>query len=246
MGAKYKNVKPLIGIMTQPCHECPGRSYIAAGFVKWIESAGARAVPIRFYSSDDELKRLFKSINGLVFPGGLTWLWLDAPYVIAARKLFNMAVQANKRGDIFPIHGTCLGFQLLHILASNVSRNVLLVDTDSVSHASTLDWAPGADRSRLFGGLSPDIFEKIPDPNYNLTLENHMYGMPPFMYKRFPDLAEWYTITSTTKDRNGTVYVSSMEGKKYPFTGTQWHPEKPPYEFGIRKSSSVSLSLHLF
>ena len=32
------------------------------------------------------------------------------------------------------IHGTCLGFQLLHILASNVSRNDLLVDTDSVAH----------------------------------------------------------------------------------------------------------------
>lgn len=31
----------------QACHYCPGRSYVAAGFVKWIEAAGARAVPIR-------------------------------------------------------------------------------------------------------------------------------------------------------------------------------------------------------
>ncbi len=23
-GATYKNIKPLIGIMTQPCHDCPG------------------------------------------------------------------------------------------------------------------------------------------------------------------------------------------------------------------------------
>lgn len=37
------------------------------------------------------------------------------------------AVAANDAGDVFPIHGTCLGFQLLHILASNVSRNDLLV-----------------------------------------------------------------------------------------------------------------------
>ena len=40
--------------------------------------------------------------------GGLTWLWLDAPYVIAARKLFNMAVEANKKGDVFPV-GSCYG-----------------------------------------------------------------------------------------------------------------------------------------
>ncbi len=54
--------------LPQPCHGCPGKSYVAAGFVKWIEAAGARAVPIRFYASDDELARLFKSINGLIFP----------------------------------------------------------------------------------------------------------------------------------------------------------------------------------
>ena len=33
--------------LLQACHYCPGRSYVAAGFVKWIEAAGARAVPIR-------------------------------------------------------------------------------------------------------------------------------------------------------------------------------------------------------
>lgn len=58
------------------------------------------------------------------------------------------------------IHGTCLGFQLLHILASNVSRNVLLVDTDSVSHAATLDWAPGAEKSHMFKNM--DVSDQGP------------------------------------------------------------------------------------
>ncbi len=51
------------------------------------------------------------------------------------------------------IWGTCLGFQLLHLLPSNISRNVLLVDTDSVSHATTLDWSDYASKSRMFGNL---------------------------------------------------------------------------------------------
>ncbi|PNH12468.1 Gamma-glutamyl hydrolase, partial [Tetrabaena socialis] len=102
----YKNTKPLIGILTQPCHDCPGKSYIAAANVKWVESAGGRVVPVRFYASDAELHRLFKSLNGLVFPGGLTWLWLDSPYVIAARKLFNWAVEANDAGHVFPVRRT--------------------------------------------------------------------------------------------------------------------------------------------
>jgi gamma-glutamyl hydrolase len=33
----------------------------------------------------------------------LTWLWLDSPYVIAARKLFNWALEANNAGDPFPV-----------------------------------------------------------------------------------------------------------------------------------------------
>jgi hypothetical protein len=39
----------------------------------------------------------------LVLQGGLTWLWLDAPYVITARKLFNWALEANNKGDVFPV-----------------------------------------------------------------------------------------------------------------------------------------------
>lgn len=38
-----------------------------------------------------------------VLQGGLTWLWLDAPYVITARKLFNWAVESNNKGDVFPV-----------------------------------------------------------------------------------------------------------------------------------------------
>eukprot|EP00983_Pelagomonas_calceolata_P123293 1160992-Pelagomonas_calceolata.AAC.6 len=44
------------------------KSYIAAAFVKWVEAAGGRPVPIRFYNSEAELYRLFKQLNGLVFP----------------------------------------------------------------------------------------------------------------------------------------------------------------------------------
>ncbi|GFH25699.1 folate gamma-glutamyl hydrolase [Haematococcus lacustris] len=232
-----KNKKPLIGILTQPCHTCPGKSYIAAGFVKWIEAAGGRAVPIRFYASDEELYRIFKSVNGLVFPGGLTWLWLDAPYVITARKLFNWAVQANDAGDVFPIHGTCLGFQLLHILASNISRNVLLVDTDSVAHPTTLKfWGnDAADNSRMFASMPVHLRDALESPEQNIVLQNHMYGMPPAMYTKHPVLASWYNIISTSMDRNGT--------------GTQWHPEKPPSEFGMlevpHSIEAISVSQHL-
>ncbi len=74
----------------------------------------------------------------------------------------------------------------------------------------------------MYDILSPckaDLVDKVSDPSLNLAMENHEYGLPPGFYWRFPILAEWYTILSTSKDRNGTEYVSSMEGKKLPFFG---------------------------
>ncbi|KAG7251842.1 hypothetical protein CRUP_000628, partial [Coryphaenoides rupestris] len=47
-----------------------GSSYIAACYVKYVESAGARVVPIRINLSDEEYVRIFNSINGLLLPGG--------------------------------------------------------------------------------------------------------------------------------------------------------------------------------
>lgn len=247
--APSKTNQPLIGILAQACHYCPGRSYVAAGFVKWIEAAGARAVPIRFYNSEEELHRVFKSVNGLIFPGGLTDLWMDSPYVVAARKLWQWAKEANDNGDVFPIHGTCLGFQLLHILEANVSFTELLVDTDSVAHASTLDFTEAATDSSMFGGMGKGLVSKLADPALNISMENHMFGLPPAHYDRWPALRQHFHMLTTSKDRNGVEYVSTAEHKEYPFFATQWHPEKPPFEFGMKEIphtlDAILVSQHL-
>lgn len=47
--------------------------------------AGGRAVPIRYYDNDKELRRIFDAINGMVWPGGLTWLYQARPAALAHR-----------------------------------------------------------------------------------------------------------------------------------------------------------------
>lgn len=247
--ATVKTTRPTIGILAQRCHDCPGRSYIAAGFSKWIEAAGARAVPIRFYSSEAELKRLFDSVNGIIFPGGLTDLYMDDPYVVAARKLWTWAKASNDAGNPFPIWGTCLGFQLLHILESNVSFTELLVDTDSVAQAGTLELTEEAASSYMFGSMDKDLLEKLGDDEKNIVLQNHMFGLPPDHYDKWPVLRESFKMLTTSVDRQGVSYVSSAEHKQYPFFATQWHPEKPPYEFGLKAVphtlDAIRVSQHL-
>jgi hypothetical protein len=46
--------------------------------------------------------------------------------------------------------------------------------------------------------VQASLKKALESPDYNIVLQNHMYGMPPEMYKKYPVLDEWYRITSTS------------------------------------------------
>ncbi|XP_071192908.1 gamma-glutamyl hydrolase-like isoform X2 [Salvelinus alpinus] len=56
-----------------------GSCYIAASYVKYLGSAGARVVPIRINRTDEEYEKIFNSINGP------TMRLITSPYVARAR-----------------------------------------------------------------------------------------------------------------------------------------------------------------
>ncbi len=65
------------------------------------------------------------------------------------------------------------------------------------------------------------MVEKLGSSDYNISIENHMYGVLPEFHDKWPVLKDFYTILTTTKDRNGTEYISTIEAKNYPFFGEQ-------------------------
>ncbi|XP_006818029.2 gamma-glutamyl hydrolase-like [Saccoglossus kowalevskii] len=59
--------KPIIGVLSQKTDEEKafyGNTYIAASYVKFLESSGARVVPILVNQSNSYYQHLFNSING--------------------------------------------------------------------------------------------------------------------------------------------------------------------------------------
>jgi gamma-glutamyl hydrolase len=68
------NDQPVIGIMNLPSEyeEYPSNqyAYMAASYVKFIESSGARVVPIPFEATNSTLEKIFTSINGILITGG--------------------------------------------------------------------------------------------------------------------------------------------------------------------------------
>ena len=75
--AKAINYRPIVGILSQelssslePWYGENYTSYIGAAYVKYIEQAGARVVPVLINQTDEYYDTIFKSTNGLLIPGG--------------------------------------------------------------------------------------------------------------------------------------------------------------------------------
>ena len=72
------NVRPIIGILAQefsvPLEKWYGdnyTSYIGSSYIKYIEAAGARVVPVLINQPMEYYQTIFTSTNGLLLPGGV-------------------------------------------------------------------------------------------------------------------------------------------------------------------------------
>eukprot|EP01095_Lingulamoeba_sp_RSL-Kostka_P017427 TRINITY_DN9030_c0_g1_i1.p1 TRINITY_DN9030_c0_g1~~TRINITY_DN9030_c0_g1_i1.p1 ORF type:complete len:315 (+),score=108.40 TRINITY_DN9030_c0_g1_i1:57-1001(+) len=234
------NERPIIGILTQ---ESPpdltqfGNSYIPASYVKYVESGGARVVPVHYNSSTEELTDVFGKINGILYPGGDANTDPGTPLYKAGKLFYDLAIQSFDKGDHFVVFGHCQGMELLtkittqdpNILGSVIAENITI----------PLNFTQYAPTSRLFGNAPSEvynIFEKQP-----VTLNNHEWGLYPSTYENNKDLNQFYSPISWNNDINGVSFISTFESKKYPVYGTQWHPEKPQFEWNPTENINHSI-----
>lgn len=59
----------------------------------------------------------------------------------------------------------------------------------------------------------------------NVTVNGHNYGVSPEKFKQDPGIAAFWDMLTINEAQDGKLFVSSMEAKKYPFFGVQFHPE---------------------
>ena len=74
---------PVIGVLTIPSnvpgHQPGNYSMIPASYLKHIESAGARVVPIPYDASPENITFLLNQVNGVLFIGGAPALTEEDP-----------------------------------------------------------------------------------------------------------------------------------------------------------------------
>eukprot|EP01086_Lenisia_limosa_P016259 TRINITY_DN591_c0_g9_i1.p1 TRINITY_DN591_c0_g9~~TRINITY_DN591_c0_g9_i1.p1 ORF type:complete len:318 (+),score=88.63 TRINITY_DN591_c0_g9_i1:83-1036(+) len=235
-----RNEQPIIGIFTEHLNSddfSPYTEYIAASYVRWVEQAGGRVVPIPLHSTEEELDRFFESVNGLLFPGGGEDLKFNSTrrlrnaFTESERYVFHKAMKINEMGTVFPIWGTCLGFESMMMLASNDDR---ILDLSGPFNAWNLRYPLhfqiDPQMTKMFSNASSQMISNL--ENKRLTSNYHHYGVAPSVWNSYPAASQWNVI-STNKDEDGKDFISSVENKLHPFFATQWHPEKPQFEFAV-------------
>lgn len=102
------------------------------------------------------------------------------------------------------------------------SRNTsILQDFDAEDYAQPLYPTEKAENSKFFSYLPPQVVHNLYSKPY--AMQNHAHGLSFQSFKENPALGDMFDVLTLSIDRQEAVYVSTMEAKKYPITGTQWY-----------------------
>lgn len=232
------NDRPIIGILTQEIDynlnkKYPNQyhSYIASSYVKFVEGAGARPVPIWIGQNESYYEDILNKVNGVLWPGGATYFFWKEGYADAGAAIYRITKKINDRGEYFPILGICLGFELLTYVAANCVEH--RTACSSKNQPLPLEFTDKFREANLFKQASLDILKILDEEN--VTANYHQYCVTKEDLRRV-NLTDEFRVLSLNHDKQGLEFISTLEHKRYPFYGVQFHPEKNLYEWVTGKN----------
>ncbi|KAK5579238.1 hypothetical protein RB653_008918 [Dictyostelium firmibasis] len=236
------NNTPIIGILTQPIPSSfsvkYGDNYLMASYVKYIESAGARVIPIIYNQDNESLKNIFKQINGILLPGGDVDFEKETLYVKTLGMIWDYVLEVNKNGDYFPLWGTCLGLE--EIVSLQAETFDVLTDFNAENYSIPLNFTNNAFESKILKDCPSNIIQSLSfDP---ITMNNHHFGLSPNTFSSYPSLYQFFDVLAFNNDKSGNEFISLMESKEFPIYAIIWHPEKSQYSWYYEDATDHSFN----
>lgn len=196
-------------------------SYMMAAYVKYMQIAGARVVPLIWNEPEEVTLEKLSHLNGVLFPGG------DGDYVEYGRKIMDQIIAYNDNGVFYPAFGICLGFENMAIWAAD--RGVDILETYN-AHAISLklEFVTDPSTSSMWSDMGSNAYNFEKEA---MTLNSHSWGINPDSFVTDAGFGNFYRLTSVTYEPGNTPadarpFTATMEAINYPFFGTQFHPEK--------------------
>jgi len=221
----------LIGVLTVPVNVTQlvedkdfleYSSFVADSHIQWFE--GVSHVLIPYTLPHSEIKKYLEHISILYIPGGRLGNYNEKQFVDSVRFLVKEIKKINEQGTYLPIWAICLGFQtMLQVDNQKLKHNVLLDKFDSrLGYLTNLNHINDSKMKRFFKPTEITQLETNID-----KLHNHGLGITRKKLVE-AELHHDYNIVHMNVDRNGRPFISTIEHKRFPFYGFQWHPEKSP------------------
>ncbi|CAI9088839.1 OLC1v1023282C1 [Oldenlandia corymbosa var. corymbosa] len=181
------NYRPVIGILSHPGDGASGRlsndtnaSYIAASYVKFVESAGARVIPLIYNEPPQLLEKKLNLVNGVLFTGGWAKTGL---YFSTVQTVFKKVLEKNDAGDHFPVIAICLGFELLTMIISQ--NQSILEQFSAADQAATLQFIANTNlNGTVFQRFPPDLLQKLSTDC--IVMQNHHVYVSTVMGQHYP------------------------------------------------------------
>ena len=220
--------KPVIGMygLVEPIsdYEKYTKEAIDGGFVRWLEASGAEVVVIHIWYTHEQIISLLNQINGVLFSAGPRRpLKYDAPWELKAKYIFDYA-----KNNGIPIWGTCLGMQMITKFMADDNKPLDKYDNIGLKKVELTNLAKESNLLSLFKEKDYDNLN-----NSETSFHIHKHGISPESFYSNKNLVENYDIIGYGYDKNGKKFVNIIESKKglkHKIFGTQFHPEKNPFE----------------
>lgn len=219
----YKKVVGLLASPNPSDTDDSQHSYFDSNYIRWLEQSGARVYIIQPWFTEAQVLEILPQINGVILLGGSRFLHLDGQYERIVQIIINKIIEYKDKMNIhLPLWGTCQGFELLHVIFAKTHS--VLSDFNSEEIKLPLKFDPSTIKStRMFKEFSDQNLSDL--ANKDVTAHFHYLGVKPEDYKTYPILNELFLATSTGFDRDGKEFIATIEGRRYPFYATQFHPE---------------------
>ncbi|RXG72583.1 Gamma-glutamyl hydrolase [Armadillidium vulgare] len=144
-------------------------SCIAASYVKFVESAGARVAPVLIDQPDEYYEYLGRTLNGFLFPGG--GLEFNSSYSKALKKIYEIATRENvEDGKRVVLWATCLGFQNVIYLEAGYDP---LVHCNASNSADNLIFQEGFTDSKLLSYVLDEVVEDLATKDITANFHNY-------------------------------------------------------------------------